>query len=113
MFSKGSDPNEERLRRLETFASTTLVSYLCNMKLFGVSKDLFHETEDFLCNVYHLNKEEINESVKAVSESEERSSSNNNNVSSVKIGVSDNDVFIEHKNNVKGGVIDKDNEREG
>ena len=100
MFSKGSDPNEERLRRLETFASTTLVSYLCNMKLFGVSKDVLHETEDFLCNVYHLNKEEINESVKAVSESEERSS---NNVSSVKIGVIDNDVFTEHKNNVKGG----------
>ena len=68
MFSKGSDPNEERLRRLETFASTTLVSYLCNMKLFGLNKDVLHETEDFLCNVYHLNKEEINESLKAVSE---------------------------------------------
>jgi hypothetical protein len=81
------------------------------MKLFGVSKDVLHETEDFLCNVYHLNKEEIKESVKAVLESEERSS-NNNNVSSVKIGVSDNDMFSEHKNNVKG-VIDKDNEREG
>jgi hypothetical protein len=30
----------------------------------------------------------------------------------VKIGVSDNDVFTEHKNNVKG-ISDKDNEREG
>ena len=108
MFSKGSDPNDERLRRLETFASTTLVSYLCNMKLFGVSKEVLQETEDFLCNVYHLNKDEINESVKAVSESEEKS----NNVSTMKIGLSDNDVCPDHKDNVKGAVTNEDKNKE-
>ena len=115
MFSKGSDPNDERLKRLETFASTTLVSYLCNMKLFGVCKEVLQETEDFLCSVYHLNRDEITESVKSVSESEEKS----NSVSAVKIGLSDNDVVPEHKENVKGVIANNDdketndNDKEG
>ena len=57
--------SEKKIREnnLNIIALNTLVSYLCNMKLFNIKDDVYNETKNYFVSVYNLDEKIVNENV--------------------------------------------------
>ena len=64
---KKIDENEKekkvRENNMSVYALNTLVSYLCNMKLFNVKEEVLNETKNYFISVYNLDEKIVNENV--------------------------------------------------
>ena len=57
--------SEKKIREnnMNIFALNTLVSYLCNMKLFNIKDEIYNETKNYFVSVYNLDEKIVNENV--------------------------------------------------
>ena len=57
--------SEKKMREnnLSIFALNTLVSYLCNMKMFNIKDEIYNETKNYFVSVYNLDEKIVNQNV--------------------------------------------------